>query len=247
MSYDLDKLQAVIMDIGHKMVACTRKCDGVDLAPEQGKIPRALRLEVNGRDARGIIVVGLNPGRANRYERNYYVKSGRTYRDVVAFWTETGKPQSHPYHRRIRELVGAWGFTGPILWSELAKCQTKESVQALPLQTFRTCVSQFLRKELALIPGDWPILAAGQEAYKAVSYMFPDRAVIGVPHPTGARLNKDQRSWPEPEDAKAFVNGLQSESHPGTVWLQPNGMRTTRWAKKRVVLTANRRLVSATT
>jgi len=30
---------------------------------------------------------------------------------------------------------------------------------------------------------DWPIVAVGFEAYKALSYRFPTRIVIGIPHP----------------------------------------------------------------
>jgi hypothetical protein len=39
-------------------------------------------------------------------------------------------------------------------------------------------------EELELIP-QWPLIALGREGYNALSYMFPRRTIIGLPHPTG--------------------------------------------------------------
>lgn len=37
------------------------------------------------------------------------------------------------------------------------------------------------------MPSDWPLVAVGWEAYKALAYLHPSRVVIGVPHPTASR------------------------------------------------------------
>lgn len=218
MPFSSRNLEEGIKSIGNRMVACTLNCDGVDLVPAEGKIPRALHLEMDaGSSGRGVIVVGLNPGRAAASERAYFKNVGRTFEHAIEYWN-TNAP-THPYHVRLKALVLAWGFTGPILWSELAKCQSKENVQALPLQTFRTCVGEFLREEVSLTPQDWLILAAGRESYKAMSYLFSDRTVVGVPHPTGAWLTQNQRLQLDSEEAKSVVSDLCSRSRPAVAWL----------------------------
>ena len=56
--------------------------------PEEGIIPRCLILEEKDRvpGARGAIVVGINPGRANREECKYYLAHGCTYDAVKDYW-----------------------------------------------------------------------------------------------------------------------------------------------------------------
>jgi len=186
--------------------------------PAEGKIPRALHLEIDPESSGpGVIIVGLNPGRAAAPERAYFKNVGRTYNHAMEYWNLNAP--THPYHLRLKALVLAWGFTGPVLWSELAKCQSKADVRFLPLQTFRTCVSEFLRQEIALVPQDWLILAAGRESYTATSYLFPDRTVVGVPHPTGAWLTHNQRLQLDSEGAASVVSDLCSRSMPAAAWL----------------------------
>jgi hypothetical protein len=67
----------------------------------------------------------------------------------------------------------------------LVKCQN-ETNQLPPLQTFRNCTRNFLNAELRVLPKEWPVIAVGKEAYKALSYIYPERIIIGVPHPTGS-------------------------------------------------------------
>ena len=108
-----------------------------------------------------------------------------TYAAVLGWFHERGL--THPYYARLRRLVGAIGFLGPILWTELAKCENNEATPGmLPLQTFRTCTSAFLQREVSVLPADWVLIAVGAEAYKGLAYRFPERSVIGVPHPAGS-------------------------------------------------------------
>jgi hypothetical protein len=79
-----------------------------------------------------------------------------------------------------------------------------------------------LSEELALLPSDWPLIAVGGEAFKALAYLYPHRSVVGVPHPTGARGHF----------ARLFINGMLRESvlvkvnqcinalSPELVWLE---------------------------
>ena len=219
-------LRVKISEIGRDMVSCRKYCDGVDLDPPAGKLPRGLDLEIDGRDGeQSAWVIGLNPGRARSHEMEYLANSSQSFEDLEAYWNLRGR--EHPYHDRIKRLVDAWGITGPILWSNLAKCQTKQGVDELPLQTFRTCVTSYLVSEANVVPKDWLILAAGQEAYKAVSYLFRDRRIIGVPHPTGSRLTTDARKNLKQWAAKSIVQEVMKAHLPSTRWL-PDALKKAR-------------------
>ncbi|MCL4466186.1 MAG: hypothetical protein M1401_18885 [Chloroflexi bacterium] len=177
-------LATKIEALGESMVDCPRRCEGI--APREGVPPRCLELELEGRThGPGAVIVGLNPGQAGPVEHSFYRKNGGTYAQVVAFWRKY-IGYNHRYYRWLRTLVDQLHLTGPILWTELAKCESARKGQLPPLQTFRTCTKEYLSRELAAVPGSWPLIAVGHEAYVALAYRYPERAVVGVPHPTGS-------------------------------------------------------------
>lgn len=133
----------------------------------------------------GCAIVGINPGRAKHEEEKFYLDSGCTY-DGIVDWFLSHRLKQHPYYKRLRNLADQIDLFGPILWTELAKCETKEGVDGVPLPTLRTCAGRFLTRELDVVPESWPLIAVGREAFKALAYLYPKRVVIGVPHPTGS-------------------------------------------------------------
>lgn len=187
-----------INKIGRVLVKCSKSCNHVNCDQRLGIIPRCLILEtesgksgeVSSDSVSGCAIVGLNPGKANgmlgQSERAFYRDGQCSYESVISWFnTEGGK---HQYYVRMREFAKQVGISGNILWSELAKCENAPlHVGPLPMQTYRTCVKSYLNKEIALLPQDWPLFAVGRESYKALAYIFSNRAVIGVPHPTGSR------------------------------------------------------------
>jgi hypothetical protein len=183
----MSDLAAQIRSIGEELVQCRKACEGISCDHASGQIPRCLFLDVEGRSAaRGSAVVGLNPGRAAAPERTSYVKAGGTYNSVVAWYNDHGR--RHPYVKHLQRLLELLELGGPVLWTELAKCENSpDQTGLLPLQTFRTCTATFLDRELEVLPPDWPLLAVGVEVYKALAYRFPSRTVLGLPHPTGSR------------------------------------------------------------
>jgi hypothetical protein len=174
-----------IAEIGRRMVACTSKCEGIKRDPAGGVPPRCLILESEGRAASGgCAVIGINPGNAEPAEVAFYKEHGMTYDVLLNFWSRS-IGYAHPYYTQVRIFLDQVGLTGPILWTELAKCEGITKTQKVaPLATLRRCAGQFMLEELELIP-QWPLAALGREAYKALSYMFPRRTIIGLPHPTG--------------------------------------------------------------
>lgn len=183
----MSELAAQIRSIGEELVQCRKACEGVSCNHAAGQIPRCLFLDVEGRSGvRGAAVVGLNPGRAAEPERTSYVKAGGTYNSVMAWYNDHGR--RHPYVNHLQRLLEVLELHGPVLWTELAKCENSpDRPGLLPLQTFRTCTAAYLDRELEVLPPDWPLLAIGVEVYKALAYRFSSRTVLGVPHPTGSR------------------------------------------------------------
>ncbi len=180
----MQNLKAEIQVIGQQLVTCTATCAGIQRDQQKGSLPRCLILELAGRNGdRGCAAIGINPGRAREPEEVFYRRNGPTYEAVQEYWNL--KITQLPYYARLRCLLDQVGLTGPILWTELAKCQNKWRTPGLPpLATLRTCTGRFLTRELAVLPAGWPLVAIGMEAYKALAYLYPKRTVIGVPHPT---------------------------------------------------------------
>ncbi|HTE42221.1 MAG TPA: hypothetical protein VK629_15450 [Steroidobacteraceae bacterium] len=174
-----------LRDIGEDIVRCTDRCSGIACDQAKGIFPRGLILEAEEAHGRGAMIVGMNLGRSDENERAYYCENGAAYDSLLAYWSL--RARLLPYYTKARALVRATGVLGPLLWSDVAKCENALAASTSPpLQTLRHCSRRFLQRELAIVPPDWPIFALGLDAYNALAYMIPTRSIIGVPHPTGA-------------------------------------------------------------
>jgi len=207
-----DVLAAAIAAIGAQLVACGEACEGIHHDQEIGSLPRCLVLETAGREGDGCVVIGINPGRASQRERSFYRDARASYASVVEWFKVVGF--THRYYTSLRAFVTQLGLTGPILWTELAKCENLPDRSGLPpLGTMRRCTGMYLKRELAAAPSHWPLVAVGGEAFKALAYLHTERTVIGVPHPTGsyghfARLFRERRLTPAVLDAaRATLKG----------------------------------------
>ena len=131
----------------------------------------------------GVVVVGLNPAPAEPAEMRFYLQKGATYSNTVAFLQ--ANLANIKYYKRLKPFVQGLGFRGPIHWTEVAKCEVKKGVRSPGPQMLTNCARAYLSRELSALPG-WPVLAVGRTAFNALSFMGSGRAVIGIPHPTGA-------------------------------------------------------------
>lgn len=212
-------LQEKIDRLGAELVMCADGCTGIWLDRSKGILPRSLFLERPDAAGRGCLAVGLNPGTSSTRERAFYLASEVTYERVREYRTSIGKI---PYLVRTRSVIDQLGLSGPILWSNLAKCENEDGRKGLPpLQTLRHCARRFLFQEIAETPCDWAVLGIGWEAYRALAYLVPKRAVIGIPHPTGGYrdfrkiLDKGQLR----EEIKDRALHALRSPEPGAVWL----------------------------
>lgn len=185
----MNKIEKEIHKIGREMTSNPSVYRGyADLVcdPKRGILPRCLIYETEGRKAseRGCVIVGLNPGRSSKGERAYYRNNGAAYETVVIPW-QNKRIKEHPYYKKLRAFVSDLGIKGPILWTELVKCESKEGT-SLSVRTIRDDIHRYLLKEIQHIPKSWPLVGAGRRAYEILSFSFPERAVVGVPHPTGS-------------------------------------------------------------
>jgi len=185
--------------MGQQLVSCNKNCEGITNDKNGGVPPRCLLLEnLGNKNKLDVIVVGINPGQAKNHEKEFYLDNTPIKYDVIkrAFYDEIKegykKIKNLAYFERTRQFINQvkkeLDISGSpsILWTDLCKCENRKKNIRPPLQTFRTCIKRFFERELKEFP-DIPILALGNQAFQAVSYRFPDRFVIGIPHPSGSR------------------------------------------------------------
>ncbi len=188
MSHISDK----IYKIGTDMVKNHPQYSDVVCDPKNGIIPRCLIYEENGRDAsaQGSVIVGINPGRLVKSsvkandEREFYKSEGGDYNAVLEFWNK--EMRKYKYYKYGRQLVDQIGLGGPILWTELVKCEVSKGVE-LSVQTICASIHKYLFKELEIVPKDWPLIAVSNIVFKILSHQYSNRIVIGIPHITNSR------------------------------------------------------------
>lgn len=179
-------LAADIQQLRLELGSCNEPCSGIWRDQARGIIPRCLVIEREAALGTGCLAAGINPGSSGEKERDFYRKAKSNHEGVLDYWNQ--KIKKIPYYARLREFIDAVGLSGPIIWSDLAKCENAQGVSGLiPLQTLRTCSRRFLQRELSAAPASWPVIGVGRESYKALAYLEPTRTVLGVPHPTGSR------------------------------------------------------------
>jgi hypothetical protein len=214
----MSSLHLVLDDLGKELVTCADNCAGIWLDPRKGILPRSLFLERPEAVGRGCLAVGLNPGRSKPRERAFYLKAGISYDRLKMYRASIA---GIAYLARARSIIDQLGLSGPILWTNLAKCENESGRKGLPpLQTLRHCTRRFLMRELAAT-SPWAVLGIGWEAYRALAYLVPERAVIGIPHPTGGfrDFRKMLASGHLLEEIKSRAARHLNSPEPGAVWL----------------------------
>jgi len=215
-----NNLESMISELWNELLSCTENCDGINRNQNEGIIPRCLFLEKeNGKnESKGCIIVGLNPGISSDKEREDY-KLKIQDNTIRKNWKI--KPENK-YYTLLRKFVNNAGLDGIILWTELVKCECVHQKKAIdiPLQTYRNCVERYLVKELNRVDDDWIIVAVGREAHKALSYLFRNRTIIGVPHPTSSRgqFSKLFDGDNLKKDVKKVIDNTINKKN--TIWLK---------------------------
>lgn len=169
-----------LTQLGNAMVGC-QLCPEASTVAQETPARCVWTEEVENSDG-GVVVVGLNPGRAGPNEIQFYANN-LTYQATVQYLQENSA--DIPYFAKLRRFVNAAFNVRSVHWTEIAKCELLLNKKVVPLQMRRSYIELHLKKELALIPTDWPIVAAGRVAHEALAVLCTDRLVIGVPHPTG--------------------------------------------------------------
>lgn len=224
-------LREKVAEIGNQLIRCKIGCSDINCSQEKGIIPRGLRFEEGSRKGNGLIIVGLNPGHIKDDEREAYAdlhRRGKFTYDRVQEARKRVKEvrkKGSIYSKKLRDFANEVGFSGPILWTNLVKCENNKGTKSLSVQTKRVCVRTYLIEELKAAPGDWPVIAAGKEAFKALTYLCPNRVIIGIPHPTGGgrdfwRLLKKvgKKKWAVRKKYKKLVEEICTGSDHGAAW-----------------------------
>jgi hypothetical protein len=177
--------QAKITAIGNEMVNCPKCCEGISLDASSGILPRCLFFEAPDSQQRGCAVIGLNPGQSKEKERSFYLQEGQTYQQTITFWEQ--RKSNIRYYKRLKDFVKKLGLEGPILWTELVKCENMPPSKKPLIKTISICTHTYLSKELEHLPKEWPLIGIGKDSFNLLSFLYPERAILGVPHPTGSR------------------------------------------------------------
>lgn len=75
----------------------------------------------------------------------------------------------------------------------------------------------FLKRELESFPRT-PIIAIGKKAFETVSYLVPDRCIIGIPHPSGSQGGMFSKVL-EKDDKKLRKLVGAAEKNKAAIWL----------------------------
>ena len=215
----LSKLSEDIESLAALAASCAEPCIDVRHDRGEGILPRCLFLEPGPPPpgateaeelAGGTIVIGLNPGRMEETERRkingllnaigkdrdrFSTDDWRSFVRSYYHWLKATLAVSEPYYTLVRALLRSSGRLGPILWTEILKCETrrrkpvaegskrKDNPDPFNAEgTVGRCTAKFLRKELELTPKEWPVLAVGKPALDWCMENATGRIVVGVPH-----------------------------------------------------------------
>ena len=179
------------------------------------------------RKGKGAVFVGINPAKPSKrsrrglQEREFYkknVKNGNAYEQVLKYWENEIHGKFHRYYTPLGKLADQLSLTGPILWTELVKCENAPSEKVPPLQTFRICTHAYLMRELKSVPDDWPIIAIGQETYDRLVFLAPGRVIIGVPHPASNGYFSKLVKRLSRIDVSLFWDTVNAKAQ-GAIWL----------------------------
>ena len=205
---------------------CTLRCTGIVCDAPKGRPPRGLLLEGSDLDSQGTIVVGLNPGHASTSEVATLRGQPKPHEAWGAYW-ENHLRLANQYYIGVGELLRQCGRVGPILWTNLAKCESPPNVRGgVPLQTLSTCMERYFQYEVWTVPRSWPFLALGREVRTAVTFRFPERIIAGVPHPSGSKPNFRRLFDPDGVLRASVRNTLTTvfaSEQPTTSWVASPG------------------------
>lgn len=169
--------------LGNELVHCSKRCKDIRNKPKDGILPRGMNFQNGNSKKSAVIIVGINPGNCDDKEKKYYIHNGVSYGNSKRYFRQWSPKWE--YFTRARIIAKELGVDGPILWTNLCKCEGKPTCE-----TFKTCTTEFLEKELALFPPQTPIIALGNKPYYQLIGMKKFSTVIGVPHPTGLGASK---------------------------------------------------------
>ena len=218
------KLDKLVRMIAEQMACCKQECEGVNWDKNLGYIPRVPLADIKGcGNGPGMVIVGMHPARTSYNERklnfrkvfsenNFQEKRGAQLLAQVRYFGQI--------RELIRPLVERLGFDGPILWTEMVKCETKAG-QDMPMQTRRICSALYFLEEMKAIPKEWPLVAVGQKVFDALCYLFPERPIVGIPHPrASSRYFNSLKKEAQTGNIRIPVESWENDEYPIAVWLK---------------------------
>jgi len=169
------------------LVRCPLNCDGITNDPKKWIIPRCLFIEEWKKWGKSCIVIWLNPWKSKNKEQKFYIENWIKFETLQNYFNNSWLKNYWSYYKPIREIIYKLWYNENIIWTELVKCECSGKNWTLPLQTLRTCINRYLRKEINMIDGDI-IFAVWKDSYEFCSLSFPNHFIVWITHPAS-------RSW----------------------------------------------------
>jgi len=145
------KIATEIDEIGEKILRCPeRRCEGVLLPnPNKGDYPRAFFLFPDDDSLIQLAIVGMNPGRPQRGEKEGYRALAKqseerlTYKQCKEGWRGYAKEIKYytkPRDMFLKQLLKASGKSlNGILYTEVVFCEKLPYYCSIPRKTFELC------------------------------------------------------------------------------------------------------------
>lgn len=194
-----------LKNIANNITKCPFQCQLVENDFKSGVIPRCIFIEVQTDAVSGSIVIGINPGKANAHEKNYYKahQGSLTHDTIQQYWMKYIKTKNAGFYEKINIIMKGLKIES-IYWTEVAKCENikyelSPEEQVTYNNTLSYCGNKYLKKELMQIPTSWPIFAISKAAFDFCETNFGDRKIIGIPHPTSKHTKNKFNSLLENE------------------------------------------------
>jgi hypothetical protein len=177
------KKQDIYEKLGKRLIGCNFDCAGIKNNKKAGYFPRLLFIEKGNKKGKKAIIIGLNPGKCNAFERDWIIKDGNYWENQKDYYQNN--LNKWPYFRRVKELLTILGYEGDVLWTNLVKCECDGRNGYLPPQTLRTCINKFLKYEINNLLPSADIFCMGRQSWEICSVAFPNNFIVGLPHPSG--------------------------------------------------------------
>lgn len=213
-----EEFRADVIERATVLAGCNETCTGTTRVLGDGHMPRCLFVDRGDGDfTRGAVAIGEAPAGVRDDESEFILSRVLDDRRILPTdqvrrsarvgeyirWVEAEVLAREPYYVMMRAALTAFGHTGPVLWTDVVKCDIDKALPEDSRFAFggarsravkERCAMTHLRQELALVDPSWPIFGSTGAArfvdrHRDLLGVASDRRVVALPHPSARTLD----------------------------------------------------------